>query len=701
MSSPGSADRNVLDSPIQYIKGVGPRLAKVLSKKGVETIEDALYFLPRTYEDRRRLTPIGEVSGGPTTVFGKVISTRWIGVKRRGAGRFEAILADGTGRLVLTWFHAYPAVAEEFAVGAEFVAFGDVKFFQGIPQIVHPEYELVTELVDGKPRASFNFGRVVPVYSETEGLNQKSVRRLMGEVLKTSLPQLSEPLPEDLRVRLNLPSLRKSFVSVHFPEQVPEPGELSSAIQRIIFEEFFVLQLGLCLRKEQRQQEVAPAFVEISLLEKFLSGLPFPLTGDQKAAIEEIKRDVSKPQMMTRLVQGDVGAGKTVVAFASGALAIGAGYQVAMMAPTELLAQQHFKTAEKFLSPHGIIPLLVTHANSRSKEVKEAVQSGSAQFVIGTHALFQEAVKFHKLGLVIVDEQHRFGVEQRGELVRKAGKVAPHLLLMTATPIPRTLSLTLYGDLNISIIREKPAGRQPIHTRILRDRERPKLYQKIRETVQKGEQVYIIYPLVEASEKLELKSATEMYEKLKSEVFPDLSLTLVHGRMKGDEKDKVLSSFKSKKFQILVSTTVIEVGIDIPNATLMVIEHPERLGLSQLHQLRGRVGRGSAASECILVADKYVSNRLEVMVRTEDGFEIAEEDLKIRGPGEFLGTRQSGLPGFRAGHILRDATLLTRAREEALQILEKDPELKLPEHLGIRQMVQSRWKEKIERLGGG
>ncbi len=692
---------DVLSSPIQFIKGVGPKLAKVLSRKGIETIEDALYFIPRAYEDRRHITPIKNLRPNQTaTLFGKIQSSREIRAGRRR--RFEAILNDGTGSIALTWFHAFPGIQEEFQVGTELIVYGDVKYFHQMPQIAHPEYEKVEKGEAGKPKASINFGRVVPIYSETEGLHQKTLRKMMGEVLKTSLSELTEPLPESLRTRLGLPTLRKSFVSIHFPDQCPEEGTPSEAVQRVIFEEFFVLQLGLGLRKQKQKKETAPVITDKDgIQKKFYATLPFSLTNDQENTLKEILSDLKSGKAMTRLVQGDVGSGKTVVALLAAAVAKGSGYQTALMAPTEILAQQHLKTAERFLKPLGIECLLVSHANSSKKEVREKIKSGKAHVVIGTHAIFQEGIEFQKLGLAIVDEQHRFGVEQRGELIRKAGKKeTPHLLMMTATPIPRTLAFTLYGDLDLSLIREKPPGRTPVKTRILWDRERPKLYQKIRERVLKGEQVYVIYPLIEASEKLELKSATDMHKKLQSEVFPEFSLAMLHGRMKPEEKDKILTEFKEKKWQVLISTTVIEVGIDVPNATLMVIEHPERLGLSQLHQLRGRVGRGSLTSECILVADKFVTQRLKVMERTEDGFEIAEEDLKIRGPGEFLGTRQSGLPGFRVGHILRDASLLAKAREEAEKILETDPQLSSPENASLRKMVESRWKAKIERLRG-
>ena len=409
----------------------------------------------------------------------------------------------------------------EFSEGSSFVVYGDVRFFHSQPQIAHPDYEKITEFQAGKPKASMNFGRIVPVYSETEGLHQKTLRRMMGEVLKVSLSHLDEPLPETLRARLQLPNLRKSFVSIHFPDQYPEDGVPSEAVQRVIFEDFFVLQLGLGLKKQRRQREKAPALIDTKgWLEKFQAALPFSLTDDQKNAIEEIRLDVAKPAMMTRLVQGDVGSGKTVVAFAGAVMAASAGYQTAFMAPTELLAQQHFRNAEKWLAPLGIRPELVTHSTSAKKEVRSSVAEGKAQLIIGTHALFQEAIEFKQLGLVVVDEQHRFGVEQRTELVRKATKTVPHLLMMTATPIPRTLALTLYGDLDLTLIRQKPVGRQAIVTRILRDKERPRLYTKMRERVMKGEQVYIIYPLIEASEKLELKSATEMCEKLKKKFFP-------------------------------------------------------------------------------------------------------------------------------------------------------------------------------------
>lgn len=694
------ATESPLSASVRELKGVGPKLAQVLAKKGISRLEDALYYLPRAYEDRRHITSVSHLEPGkPATVFGKIVSSRMIGHGRHN--RFEATISDKHGRLRLVWFHAYPSLAAEFEKETWFLVYGTVEFFAGQPQIVHPEYEKVAMGGENRPPASLHFGRVVPVYSETEGLNQKLLRRVTAESLKRCLDSLDDPLPETLRTRLTLPSLRESFVSLHYPSVPPEEGKLSAAERRVAFEEFFVLQLGLQLKKRKLRRAEAHRLADPrNLLPQFIKRLPYRLTEDQQVAIGVIQHDLAGAAPMARLLQGDVGAGKTVVALAAAAIAAGSEAQAAILAPTEILAQQHYKLALKLFEGVADVQLVVS-ANSSKRETREAVESGRAKIIVGTHALFQSAIKFHRLAVVVVDEQHRFGVEQRTEMLRKGDGKAPHLLMMTATPIPRTLALTLYGDLDLSILREKPAGRRPVTTHIIQDRERPKLYNKIRETIERGEQVYLIYPLIEASEKLDLKSATEMYLRLAKEVFPQFRIALLHGRLKPEEKDQIITDFKGGHYSLLVSTTVIEVGIDVANATLMVIEHPERLGLSQLHQLRGRVGRGSKSSECMLVADGELGKRLEVMERTEDGFVIAEEDLKIRGPGEFLGIRQSGLPGFRVGHIVRDAELLIEAKEEAEKLLNADPELKLPENDKIKATVESRWGEKIERLMGG
>ncbi len=690
-----------LDKPMQFIKGVGPKLAGLLEKKGISTVEDALYFIPRAYEDRRKVTPIHLLRrDSATTVMGMITSK--ITKSSRSRNRYEVSLSDKTGTLQLVWFHVYPKMLSDLVNGNRLLVYGTAHFFNGRCQMVHPDYEVVQSCSQSENPVSQNFGRILPVYSETEGLHQGTIRRIIASALRLSLSGLEDPLPQSMRIKHGLPTLRESFLAVHYPKDPPLGGFCSPALKRVIFEEFFVLQLGLGLKKNSRRQHTAPILEDRKQLRlQFLNSLPFRLTADQSTTLSETITDLGKPCPMTRLVQGDVGSGKTVVALAAACTTIENQFQTAFMAPTEILAQQHYQIAKQWLGPLGVRIEILSHGSSGKSEIREAISKGNIDLVVGTHALFQEGVVFSRLGLVIVDEQHRFGVEQRTELIRKGSGQIPHLLMMTATPIPRTLALTLYGDLDLSIIREKPAGRQKVMTSILRGRDRTRLYQKIRNTVSRGAQVYIIYPLVENSEKLELKSATQMYQKLSREVFREYKLALLHGRMKPEEKEGILQDFKQGKSHILVSTTVIEVGIDVPNATLMVIEHPERLGLSQLHQLRGRVGRGTSASECVLIAENFVTERLRVLQKTDDGFEIAEEDLKIRGPGEFLGTRQHGLPGFRVGHILRDASLLALARTEAESILERDPSLKDPEYAGIRKMVESRWRDKIERLRTG
>jgi len=680
------------ETPIQYVKGVGPKLSRILEKKGIRTIEDALFFAPRIYEDRTIPKPISKVRiGEEVTLLVRVLNSKSYKIGRKK--RFKVLVTDGTGQITLNWFFPFPGLIDEFTPNSMFYVYGKVDFFGGFLTINHPEYEKVLE-----NKRTLNFGRIVPVYSETEGLKQKTIRKIIAETLKISIPHLNDSLPPKIRERLGLKSLRESFIELHFPKSFIEDVSYSEAARRLIFEEFFILQLGLGLKKETLKGKHAPSLLDKEgKVNTFISSLPFSLTNDQKKVVDSIKTDLSKNEPMTRLLQGDVGSGKTVVALIASLIAISENYQVAFMAPTEILAQQHYMTSEKLFKSVGVSVLLLTHSTV-SKNTISKISSGEAQLIIGTHALFQKNVRFSRLGLVIVDEQHRFGVDQRNELISKASDFYPHLLMMTATPIPRTLSLTLYGDLELSIIKEKPPGRKPVKTSIIGSRERHELFGKIRKTVQKGEQVYIIYPLIDISDKLFLKSAKEMYEKFKNDIFPDFSIGLIHGKLKPDEKERTLLDFKNGKFNILVSTTVIEVGIDVPNATLMVIEHPERLGLSELHQLRGRVGRGGTSSECILVAEKGVGQRLKIMESTEDGFIIAEEDLKIRGPGEFLGTRQHGMFGFRLGHIVRDAEILELAKKEAQKIL-KDSSSK--EAQAIYEVAKLKWKEKIERLKGG
>jgi ATP-dependent DNA helicase RecG len=691
-----------LNDSLKQIKGVGPKLAELFKRKGIDTVEDALYFIPREYEDRRHITPIAQLTPNQhATIKGRVMAAQLIRAGKKS--RLQVTLSDSTGGVMLTWFHGAQYIEKEFAVGDWFLACGEVTYYAGRPAINHPDFEKMIPDADGRPTVSVHFGRIVPIYSETEGLTQKTIRRIMGQVVRNSVGELEDPLPVSIRDRLHLPNLRESFVALHFPSTLPTtPSEISPALKRVIFEEFFILQLGLGMKKQRHRAQSAPPLIDTqNLLDRYIASLPFPLTGDQQRVLAQTKADLAKAEAMARLVQGDVGSGKTVVAMGAAVIAASAGYQSALMVPTEVLAQQHLKTAKRLLEPLGISVALIAQSAAERKETAGLLKRGEIQFAIGTQALFQSGVEFSKLGLVVVDEQHRFGVEQRGLLVRKGGDKVPHMLMMTATPIPRTLALTLYGDLDLSLIREKPIGRKPVKTRVLRAADRPRLYNQIRATIGRGEQAYIIYPLVEASEKLDLKSATEMHSRLSKEVFPEYRVGLLHGRMKAEEKEQILVDFRLGKIQILISTTVIEVGIDVANATLMVIEHPERLGLSQLHQLRGRVGRGEKESECLLIAEGFVGPRLQVMEQSDDGFDIAEEDLKLRGPGEFLGTRQNGLPGFRVGHILRDSELLEVARDEAERILQADPFLQAEENYRIKGMVENRWKEKIERLRGG
>lgn len=689
-----------LSSSIKYVKGVGPKLGALLSKKGISTIEDALFFAPREYQDRSRITKIKDLQHGQAaTVYGQVVSSRPLRLRGFRSG-FEATLKDETGLLTLFWFRAYPSLKEEFAVGEKFLLFGNVEFQGPHPRITHPEFEKAQER-DGRPAPSMSFGRIVPIYSETEGLTQKVIRRVVGTALKGSLSQLDDQLPEVTRNRLGLPSLRDSVVDLHYPHHCPPEGHLPEKASRLLFEEFFALELGLMLKKKGKALFKAPPLTSgDAMLNEFYQNLPFSLTAGQLEAIRQITRDLAKAEPMTRLLQGDVGCGKTIVAFAAALVAARNGYQAAIMAPTEILAEQHIKNAKNFLAPLGVtFALLSSSAQEKAKTI-ERVKAGKIEVVIGTHALFQNEVEFAKLGLVVVDEQHRFGVSQRNTLLRKNASLVPHLLMMTATPIPRSLALTSYGDLDITSIREKPAGRKPIETKLFYEANRQKLYESIAATLGRNEQVYVIYPLIEESEKLDLRSATKMFEQFRDHLFPGAKVGLLHGKMESEEKDEILNRFRGHEIQILISTTVIEVGIDVPNATLMVIEHPERLGLSQLHQLRGRVGRGEKPGHCYLIT-KARNPRLQIFTQTEDGFEIAEEDLKIRGPGELMGTRQSGLPGFRLADLRRDVKWLVHAKEEAERLLETDPELRLPENKGIRNLVETRWKLKLENLRSG
>jgi ATP-dependent DNA helicase RecG len=588
---------------------------------------------------------------------------------------------------------------------------GEVNQFGLHREIHHPEVEWIAaedDIAAVMARDPATYGRIVPVYPLTEGLHQKAMRHLMKQVVDSFAGDVESYINEEILARHHLVPLSEALREAHFPSPEADMAKINNgstpAHHSLVFDEFFYLELGLALKRRGFTLEEGIAFeVNHKYTIPLLKLLPFSLTHAQRRVLSEIKEDMMAPFPMHRLVQGDVGSGKTLVALLAALVAVENGYQVAIMAPTEILAEQHFLNIHAWCDSLGVKALLLTssHKGKEREGLLERVASGDAEIIIGTHAVIQEKVEFHRLGLGIIDEQHRFGVLQRGILKKKGEN--PDILVMTATPIPRTLAMTVFGDLSLSVIDELPPGRTPVQTRVYAETRRKQVYGLIREEVHKGRQAYIICPLVEESEKSELKAATQMAEELQSGAFPEFKVGLLHGRLKPEEKEAVMASFKANKVNILVATTVIEVGIDVPNATVMVIEHAERFGLSQLHQLRGRVGRGSHGSHCILIASDRLSDdgvkRLRVMEATTDGFKIAEADLEIRGPGDFLGTRQAGLPEFRVASILRDGRILEEARREAFTLVERDPELNLPEHARLKEEMQKRWGGRLELAG--
>jgi ATP-dependent DNA helicase RecG len=683
---------------------VGPKLAKLFEKKGILTVEDALYFLPRCYEDRSHLKKISELKAGrKETGFGEILLSGVAFYQNKKKRVFEAVVGDGSGTITLKWFHGNERyLRDRFKKGRKLIFSGEVRWFNSQREIHHPDVEVVEEDIE---KDYLNFKRIVPIYSETEGLYQRTLRRLMKTILDGYADELSSPIPLEIVERQDLIHFSEAFRRVHFPPEGESIDILnlqrSDGHRRIIFDEFFFLELGLVLKKRGVALETGIPFkTDGILVQKLLNLLSFKLTHAQQRALSEIKEDLEKPHPMNRLIQGDVGSGKTIVALLTCLHVIECGYQAAIMAPTEVLAEQHFLNLHRWLEPLGVKVALLTSSikGLEREDLYQRIRNGYVQLVIGTHAVIQEAVEFHRLGLAIIDEQHKFGVVQRGLLKKKGGN--PDVLVMTATPIPRTLAMTIYGDLDVSIIDEMPPGRMPVETKVFPESARAKVYRMVEEEVKKGRQAFIVYPLVEESEKLDLKDATRMAEHLQKDVFPEFRIGLLHGRMKSDEKEAIMMEFKEGKIQILVATTVIEVGIDIPNASVMVVEHAERFGLSQLHQLRGRIGRGRFPSKCILLAQYRSSEeakvRLRAMEKTTDGFKIAEEDLELRGPGEFFGIRQSGLPDFRVAHIIRDTPILIEARKEAFRLVQEDPELVQPSHAGLKQILVKRWKGRME-----
>jgi ATP-dependent DNA helicase RecG len=744
-------------TPVQYVKGIGPRIAEILAAKGIATADDLLHYLPFRYEDRLNPRGIAELRAGEMATV--IVEVRTSGLFRtRRMPIFQMTAGQGRARLKCIWFNgAY--LKDKFQPGQMLALYGRVEENRGELQLVQPQFEILGEAegenAEQKAAESLEIGRIVPIYeSAGQGrLTSKWFRRTIRTALENLVPELPESIPAAVRKRLDLLPSREALWKVHWPD----PGESFQYLQaartqahiRLIFEELFFIELGLELKRQEQKAQTGISFeLNDRVREAIKRILPFHPTRAQKRTLKEIAADMEKPYPMRRLLQGDVGSGKTLVAFEAAIIAIENGYQVALMAPTEILAQQHYFSARQILEPSGYRIVLLTGSleEDRKREIRRHIAQGNAQLIIGTHALIEQKVEFEKLGLVIVDEQHRFGVLQRFKLMKKSGDQQdrggtgvspvqtatshvrtsalarpstvhvgtdipvhpvepsptisgePDVLVMTATPIPRTLALTLYGDLDISVLDEMPPGRTPIVTRRVGDERADEVWQFVRKQVAAGHQAYVVYPVIEENEETEIKAAMKMYGELSKKIFPDLNVAVLHGRMEPDLKEQVMRLFQQGKIQILVSTTVIEVGVDVPNAAVMVIEHAERFGLAQLHQLRGRIGRGAAKSYCILMTSGKVSEeaerRLDAMVRTTDGFQIAELDLEMRGPGEFFGTRQAGMPSFQVANLIRDRDLLELAKKEAAAVLSgPNSEISQTEIDRALWQMRTRWQK--------
>ncbi len=694
---------------IEQLVGVGPKLQQLLQKLGLRTVEDALYHLPLRYEDRRQLRKISALRPGHHEVFcGRVLVAGEKHTSRSRRRIYEIIVGDETGRISLKWFHFRKNwLQKRFPVGQQAVFVGEIRSFAQGREVHHPDAEL---LPDGADPTEFlrqdplKFGRILPVYHLTEGLTQYRIRKIWFDLVNKYAGLTPAILPSYLREKYNYPDLSTAFKTCHWPEreaslaqieQGTDPARLS-----IIYDEFFFLELGLALKRQGIKLAAGISFKVEHLYTKPLNRmLPFQLTAAQRRVLGEIKHDMMAPVPMHRLIQGDVGSGKTIVALMAALVAIENQTQVAIVAPTEILAEQHFSTFRQWLEKLGLRCELLRSGlpASEKRQILADLSSGMVHLLVGTHAVLQEGVEFKQLGLGIVDEQHRFGVRQRAVLKQKG--TSPDILVMTATPIPRTLSMTLYGDLSLSVIDELPPGRKPVKTVHYNNRQRQKAYQLLRQQLGAGYQGYIVYPLVEETEKSDLQAASAAVESLRAE-FGQFRIGLLHGRLKQVEKDQVMQEFRSQELDLLVATTVIEVGVDVPNASMMIVEHADRFGLAQLHQLRGRVGRGAAESCCCLISSDHYSDearrRLEVMVATNDGFMIAEADLEIRGPGELMGTRQAGLPDFRVASLLRDARILEQAREDAFAYAQQHQFLNDEESREIKAELMRRWGGRLD-----
>ncbi len=694
-----------LNTPIRYLKGIGPKRAEALSESGINTIEDLLYYFPRRYEDRTKFSPIAQAEEGQVqTIKAEILAKgERRAFRRRGFSIMEAVVGDETGKISCVWFNQ-PYLKEYFKVGSSLILYGKIERYGKRLQMNSPDFEIV----GGQKDESLNIGRIVPVYTLPNGITQRSFRKVINCVFTEYLPAMHDFLPYDIRSRNNLLNLAKSIINIHFPQSQDMQKQ---AYERLSFEEFFLFQLPLALRKLKKKAKIGIAHnVDGRLVKDFIVALPFKLTPAQERVTAEIKLDMAGPRAMQRLLQGDVGSGKTVVATIASIIAIQGGHQAVFMVPTGILAKQHYekiKTQCHQTTPStalgtGTLPvkdikigLLTSSIDKKEKEeMRRKIKEGQIDLVIGTHALLEENVEFRNLGLVVIDEQHKFGVGQRSLLPQKGTN--PDVLIMTATPIPRTLAITLYGDLDISVINELPPGRLPIKTLHLTEEGKSEAYRIAKEELRQGRQVYLIYPVIEESYALDIAGAKKMYHELKAGEFKEFKLGLIHGRLKQQEQDEVMLKFKHGELSVLVSTTLLEVGIDIPNATCMIIEHAERFGLSQLHQLRGRVGRGKQGSFCLLVSGAQTHearSRLEAMVRYNDGFRIAEEDLKIRGPGEFFGLRQHGLTELKIANPLTQLQLLKRAREEAVKLINLDPCLEFKQDVLLKKKLVQRFPE--------
>ncbi len=741
-------------TPVQYVKGIGPRLAEILAAKDIRTVDDLLHYLPFRYEDRLNPRSVAELRAGEmATVIAEVRNSGLFRTRRMPI--FQLTVGQGRTRLKCIWFNA-AYLQDRFQAGQTVALYGKVEEDRdGQLQIVQPQFEILGDInineeggarvaekeAEKKAAASLEIGRIVPIYESTgQGkLTPRWFRRIIRGALENLNPNLPDPIPAAVRAHLSLVSPREALWKVHWPDAGESFADLQSsrtpAHIRMIFDELFFIELGLELKRREQKAQTGIAFqLDGGVREAIKKILPFHPTAAQKRVLKEIATDMQTPCPMRRLLQGDVGSGKTIVAFQAAIIAIENGYQVALMAPTEILAQQHYFSARQILERAGYRIVLLTGSleQNRKRDVRRHIAQGNAQLVIGTHALIQDRVEFEKLGLVVVDEQHRFGVMQRLKLMKKSDEARvesarggtgdspvppggdarrstasdpePDVLVMTATPIPRTLALTLYGDLDLSVLDELPPGRTPVVTRSLPDERAPEVWEFVRKQIGAGHQAYVVYPVIEENpaktpvntEAREVKAAEQMHRELREKIFPNLHVGLLHGRLDAEEKEHVMREFQQGKIEILVATTVIEVGVDVPNATVMVIEHADRFGLAQLHQLRGRIGRGAAKSYCVLLHGGKVSEegerRLDAMVRSSDGFQIAELDLELRGPGEFFGTKQAGIPSFRVANIIRDRQLLEAAKREAAFVISgPNSEISKEEIDRALKQMRSRW----------